>query len=157
MGLLATAMACMTMACSGAPAAEPAATPPPFALHFEKSGGLKPMPEELTIRPGRRAVATLGVSGSGESRTVRFRVSRRKVSILRKGLRRSHFFALGSSPPGRCADCFVYTIDYRGHRVSVDQSSISSQLAGVVTKLETIVFTHAVMPSPGELPHLPFH
>jgi hypothetical protein len=150
MGLLATALACLAVGCPGPPAAD---APPrqPFAIHFEKSGGLKPMPQELTIRPGRHAVATMAVTAVG-SRTVHFRVSSKKVAALRRGLRRAHFSSLESSFPGNCADCFLYTIEYRGNEVTIDESSMPARLRDVVTKLETMIFVHVVMPSPEELP-----
>jgi hypothetical protein len=155
MALLATALACLAVGCPGSPAAD-APAPQPFAIHFEKNGGLKPMPEELTIRPDRRAVASLAVAPVG-NRTVRFRVSKKKVATLRRGLRQARFSTLESSPPGNCADCFLYTIEYRGHGVTIDESSLSAELRNVVTKLETIVFVHVIVPSPGEVPHRPFH
>jgi hypothetical protein len=150
MGLIATALACLAVGCPGPPAAE-APPPQPFAIHFEKSGGLKPMPQELTIGPDRHAKAAMAGTAAGV-RTVRFRVSRKKVATLKRGLRRAHFSALESSLPGNCADCFLYTIQYRGHEVTIDESALPDRLREVVTKLETIVFTHVVMPSPGELP-----
>jgi hypothetical protein len=150
MGLIATALACIAIGCPGPSAAE-ARPPQPFAIHFEKSGGLKPMTEELTIGPDRRAKAVMAGTPAGV-RTVRFHVSRKKVATLRRGLRRAHFSVLESSGPGNCADCFLYTIQYRGHGVTIDESQLPDRLRDIVTKLETIVFTHVVMPSPGELP-----
>jgi hypothetical protein len=155
MGLLATALACLAVGCPGPPTAH-ASGPQPFAIHFEKNGGLKPMSQELSIRPGRHAVASMAVAPVG-NRTVRFRVSRKKIATLRRGLREAHFSTLNGSSPGNCADCFVYTIEYRGHGVTIDESSLPAELRDVVTKLETIVFVHVVMPSPDEVPHLPFH
>lgn len=154
MALIATTLACLAVGCPGPPAAD--APPQPFAIHFEKNGGLKPVPQELTIRPGRHAVASMAGTGAG-TRTVRFRVSRKKVATLARGLRRARFSSLKSSLPGNCADCFLYTIEYRGHEVTIDESSLPAALRDVVTKLETIVFVHVVMPSPDEVPHLPFH
>jgi hypothetical protein len=153
MGLIATALAClaMTPGCGGPPVVETPSPTARFAIHFEKSGGLKAMPEELTIRPGRHAVATIVDTVAGR-RTVHFQVSAKKVATLKRGLRRARFSTLKSSLPGNCADCFLYTIEYRGHEVTIDQTALSDALRDVVTKLETIVFTHVVMPSPGELP-----
>ncbi len=155
MGTLAIALACLAVGCPGPPAAE-APPPKPFSLSFEKSGGLKPMPEKLTIDPGRHAEATIAGTGAG-TRTVRFRVSRKKVGILQKGFRRAGFPQLESPLPGNCADCFIYTIRYRGHEVTIDEAAMSAELRDVVTKLETIVFDHVISPAPEELPHRPFH
>jgi hypothetical protein len=159
MGALATALMCLTTVATGCPGppADPLPPPHPFAIKFEKSGGLKPLPMALTIRPGRRAVASMAGGGSAATRTVRFRVTRKKVAQLEVGLRRAHYFQLESPPPGNCADCFIYSFDYRGHELTIDQSALPQKLGDVVTKLETLVFEHVVMPSPGELPHRPFH
>ena len=145
MGPIATAMACLAIGCPGSPE-EPLPPPQPFAIHFEKSGGLKPMPIELTIRPGRRAVASIAGTRAGE-RTVRFRVSRKKVASLKSGLRRAHFFELESPLPGNCADCFLYSIEYRGHEVSFDESAIPAKLGAVVTELESLAYAHAIPPN----------
>jgi hypothetical protein len=153
-GLIATALVCLAAACSG-PHAAAAPRPQPFAIHFEKSGGLKPMPQELTIGPGRHAKATMATGTPAGARTVRFRVSKKQVARLRRGLRQAHFSELESSLPGNCADCYLYTIEYRGHEVTADDSALPDRLHVVVRKLETIVFTHVVMPSPGEVPGLP--
>jgi hypothetical protein len=154
MGLIATALVCLAAGCAGPRAAE-APPPPPFAIHFEKSGGLKPMPQELTIGPERHAKATMATGTAAGVRTVRFRVSRKQVARLRRGLRLAHFSELASSSPESCADCYLYTIEYRGHEVRADESALPDRLHDVVRKLETIVFTHVVMPSPGELPGVP--
>jgi len=157
MGLLATAMACLALGCPGSPAEpDPLPPPQPFAIDFEKSGGLRPVPMSLKVRPGRHAVARMGGAG-GDERVVRFRLSRKKVASIKSGLRRAHFFRLESPLPGNCADCFVYSIAYRGHELTIDQSAMPRKLGDLVVVLESIVFEHAVMPSPGELPHRPFH
>ncbi len=151
MGLIATTLACLAVGCAG-PAGADHPRPQPFAIHFEKSGGLNPVPQKLAIRPGRRAVASMGGSPLGV-RTVRFRVSKKRVVSLARGLRRARFSTLESSSSGNCADCFLYRIGYRGHRVTIVEPALPDELRQVVTKLETIVFTHVVMPSPGEIPH----
>ncbi|HEY5976564.1 MAG TPA: hypothetical protein VIT85_01800 [Solirubrobacterales bacterium] len=145
MGPIAIAMACLAIGCPGSPE-ESLPPPQPFAIHFEKSGGLKPIPIELTIRPGRRAMASISGTRAGE-RTVRFRVSRRKVASLKSGLRRAHFFKLQSPFPGNCADCFLYSIEYREHKVSTDQSAMPAKLGEVVAELESLVYAHAIPPN----------
>jgi hypothetical protein len=147
MGIFATAMACLAIGCPGSPA-EPDPTPPPraFAIHFEKSGGLRPVPMELTIRPGRHAVASIAGTRAGE-RTVRFRISRKKVASLTLGLRRARFFKLQSTFPGNCADCFIYSIAYRGHELTIDQSTMPKRLGEVVDELESLVYARAIPPN----------
>ncbi len=156
MGLFATALACLAAVCPGPLTATPPPPPPqPFAIHFEKSGGLKPMPQELIIGPERHAKAAMATGTPAGVRTVHFRVSRKQVARLRRGLRQAHFSELENSFPGNCADCYLYTIEYRGHEVTTDESALPDRLHNVIRKLEAIVFTHVVTPSPGELHELP--
>ena len=115
-----------------------------FSVSYERSGGLKVMPQKVVIRPGRHAVATTR-NGVGVKR-VRYRVPVPTVKRLRKGLSDPRFAAFEGGPPSNCADCYVYTITYRGHTVTVDQSTVPSWLQRTITRLEALAG-----------PHLPFH
>ena len=146
MGLLATALACLAMSpgCGGPPVeAPPSATG--FALTYERSGGLKATPQKLAIGAGRHAVATYADTKGG-TKTVRFEISRKRVRSLRQGLAQAHFSQLESPPPGHCADCYLYSISYRGHEVTVGQSDMSARLGDVVAELEALIQAHAVRP-----------
>ena len=105
-----------------------------FSVTYERSGGLKPMPQMLVIRPGRKATATTRSAG-GESRTVHFRVPVPKAQQLRAGLSNPRFALLESSGPGNCADCYLYSIDYRGHSVSLTEVDIPGWLRKTVGRL----------------------
>jgi len=146
MGLLATALACLAMSpgCGG-PAVEASPSATPFALTYERSGGLKATPQKLTIGPGRHAIATIADTRGG-TKTVRFQIPRKRVQNLRQGLAQAHFSQLESPPPGNCADCYLYSISYRGHEVTVGQADMSDRLDDVVTELETLIHAHAVPP-----------
>jgi hypothetical protein len=102
------------------------------------------MPQKLVIRRGRQATATTR-SASGESQTVRFRVPAAKIRQLRAGLSNPQFALLESSEPGNCADCYLYSIDYRGHSVSVTQVDVPSWLSKTIGSLEALAA------------HRPFH
>ncbi len=41
----------------------------------------------------------------------------RRSTSLAPASRSSRFAVLESSVPGNCADCYIYSIDYRGHAV----------------------------------------
>jgi hypothetical protein len=148
--LLATALACLSLhpGCGG-PAPE---APPPvsrFALSYERSGGLKPMPRRLTIRPGRIGTVTVSRHGIGEghSAATLFRVRARTIRALRRALRQADFAALpdpGSS--STCADCFFYEISYRNRDLTFDDATMPSALRPIVNRLETMIQAH-----------LPFH
>jgi hypothetical protein len=124
----------------------PAPTPPisQFSVRYERSGGLKVMPQKVVIKPGRHAVATTR-NGRGV-KTVRYRVPVPTVKRLRNGLSDPRFAAFEGGPPSNCADCYVYSITYRGHTVTVDQSEVPAWLQKTITRLEALAG-----------PHLPFH
>jgi hypothetical protein len=151
MALLATALACLSMhAGCGAPA--PKAPPPVsrFALSYERSGGLKPVPRRLTIRPGRIGTVMVHRGGVGESEGAAtiFKVPAKTIRGLRRALRRVGFAALADpgSGPGTCADCYSYEIRYRDHDVTFDDATMPNSLGPIVNRLEMIVEAH-----------LPFH
>jgi hypothetical protein len=147
MDLLATAMACLAMSpgCGGPVAAE---TPPvaSFAISYERSGGLKPMPQKLVIEPGRRGQVYQAPNGH-ESGARIFRVGKSRILSLRRGLAKAHFEQIeGGGLPGTCADCYLYSIRYRGHSVSLVETEVPAQLRKVINQLEAVIDAH-----------LPFH
>jgi hypothetical protein len=99
------------------------------------------LPQKLVISPGRQAVVkTLGPGG--EPRTARFRVSALTIKRLRNGLSDQRFDVFEGSGPGNCADCWVYSIDYRGHSVSVAQTNVPIWLRKTIGRLEALVESH---------------
>jgi hypothetical protein len=151
MGLLATALACLAVypGCGG-PAVEAPPSVAAFQLSYERSGGLKPDPRSLQIEPGRRATAQRRkLSARSDSRfTARFRLGIKQVKRLRNALERADFQAIpGPTPlPSNCADCYLYEIEYRGHTVSFDQTTVPEGLEPVVDQAEALIEAH-----------LPFH
>jgi hypothetical protein len=147
MDLLATALAClaMTPGCGG-PA--PAEMPPvaSFAISYERSGGLKPMPRKLVIEPGRRGQVFQAPNGH-ESGARIFRVGKDSILSLRRSLTRAHFEQIESGgSPGTCADCYLYSIRYLGHSVSLVETEVPARLRPVIDRLEAVIDAH-----------LPFH
>jgi len=126
------------------PLPEPLVPVSKFSVRYERSGGLKVMPQKVVIKPGRHVVATTR-NGVGV-KTVRYRVPVPTVKRLRNGLSDPRFAAFEGGPPGTCADCYVYTITYRGHMVTVDESTVPGWLRKTITRLEALA-----------APHLPFH
>jgi hypothetical protein len=144
MGLLATALMCAALGAGcGSPPAVPAAARPAshFAIAFERSGGLKARTETLVVRPGLHARAT-GPKGNRQA-SARFRMKVRSAEELRRQLARAHFAHIESTEyPGTCADCYVYSIDYRGHTVVFFDSKAPPGLGEVVDELEAEVIAH---------------
>jgi hypothetical protein len=147
MALLATALACLAMhpGCGGPPVVT--TTPVSgFALVYERSGGLKPMPRKLKIGPNR--VGTVeelrpGI-GSGSGATTIFKVPVRTIEGLRRALDRAGFASLPSTGvnPSTCADCFLYSIRYRNHKVTFDDVTMPESLGPVLRRLEAIADAH---------------
>jgi hypothetical protein len=149
MKLLATALACLAAACGIAAAGSPPATEAPptiaeFAITYERSGGLKPMPYRLAIRPGRAATLTAEGALDERSRTVRFRVSRKRIRRLRAALGRAGFETVGDPgpSPGACADCYFYAIAYEGHEVTFSEALVPKRLRETVALLEDLIAAH---------------
>jgi hypothetical protein len=115
-----------------------------FSVSYERSGGLAAMSQKVAIKPGRRGEAS--ASTGHETRAVRFRPSVLKVKQLRNGLSDPRFKLLESSPSGSCADCYVYSLVYREHSVSIAEPDVPVWLAKTIGRLEALVETH-----------LPFH
>jgi hypothetical protein len=144
--LLATAL-CLLLA---APACGTPGKGPPtvsqFAITYQRSGGLKPISRFLQITPGRHATTEprLVPVVDDNPLTARFRVGVRTVKRLRGALERAEFVSIHSPAPGsgNCADCFYYSIAYRGHRVSFDDFDLPRRLRPVVDQLEAIIATH---------------
>jgi hypothetical protein len=149
MGLLATALAClaMTPGCGG-PAVEAPPTVAQFTLSYERSGGLVANPRSLEVAPGRHATAKRRRSptGGGSLATAHFRIGVEQVRRLRNALERADFQGIADPGPGVCADCFHYSIDYRGHEVTFTDVTVPKGLRPVIDRIEAII-AH----------HLPFH
>lgn len=144
MATVAAALACLAAALPGCGQATRDAPPSPaaFAISYERSGGLDPASRKLRIRPGRYAVASTGVAAGAYGRTARFRVPAKRIRSLERGLARARFAAIESAPPVGCADCYRYSIRYRGHAVTLLETDVSARLRRVIDQLEAVIATH---------------
>jgi hypothetical protein len=146
MGLLAATISCVVMLGSCASSPQPPLLPvEQFAISYERSGGFASMPQKLTIRPGRHATLT-AVDPHGQRRSVQFRVAAKKVKQLRAAAETAHVGTAEPSEPGNCADCFIYTVAYRGETASVAEIDVPVRMRGLISRMETLIAAH-----------LPFH
>jgi hypothetical protein len=136
---------------SGTPAASrltPAGTR--FAIAYSRDGGLAPSLRSLRVRPGRSAIVTGSGAGdySGRLLTSWFRIGKVQVKRLRRALARARFRGIEAPAPGSpdCADCYLYKIRYRGHRVALTETQVPNRLRPVIDRIETLIEAH-----------LPFH
>ena len=129
-----------------APTLGPLPSPGSFAIFYERSGGFAPSTSTLVVRPGRHAVAATSGSRAGENR-VEFRIAKRRVLALARGLRQADFTSIADPGESGCADCFEYEIRYNGHRLAIDESQLPARLEPVIGELEAIVTAHAIPPN----------
>ena len=127
--------------CAEQPPPEPPVPVAKVAASYERSGGLQPTTERVVITPGRKAAVTTRTAG-GALRTVRFRLSVLTVKRLRNGLSQPHFPGFESPPPGSCADCRAYTLEFRGRSVSFPETEIPIWLKKTVGRFEALVDAH---------------
>lgn len=146
MGLLATIVCVLTTAgpCESPPAPEPLPVTQ-FAISYERSGGFAALPRKLVIRPGQRGTATTFDPKNGR-RSVEFRVAEKKVKQLRAAAEAAHLGEVPPSEPGSCADCYVYSVAYRGASVSIAQVDVPTRMRGLIDRAEALIAAH-----------LPFH
>jgi hypothetical protein len=116
-----------------------------FAISYERSGGIAAMPEALAIRPGRHATVT-ALDGRGKRRSVEFRVAPRKIRQLRAAAETASIGELPTSTPGSCADCYVYSVTYRGKSASVAEVDVPGRMQPLIDRAEALIAAH-----------LPFH
>jgi hypothetical protein len=148
MGLV-TAIVCLVAV--GAPCEDPPAiptAPPPvnqFAISYERGGGFAAMPQKLTIRPRRHATVT-ALDARGRRRSVEFQVAAKKVKQLRAAAETARIGEIAIPQPGTCADCFIYTVAYRGEKVSVEEVDVPTRMRPLIDRAEALIAAH-----------LPFH
>jgi hypothetical protein len=146
----ATAIACLAAVatgCDGPSVLQSPDAPAAFAISYKRSGGLEATPRKLTIKPGRHAVVSAGAPNGTHNRAVRFQVTAKRIRSLRRGLARAHFAAIESTTPsGSCADCYLYSIRYRGHEVVLLQTDVPARLHRVIDQLEAVIAAHAYPP-----------
>jgi len=121
---------------------DPVPTVAQFRVDYSRTGGLRAEGLGLRIEPGRHA--TVRARGS----TVRFRVAAKKIRRLRAALEGSNWGAPTppDDGPGTCADCYRYSIAYRGLVLVFDQSIQTRRFDPAIEQLEALIDSH-----------LPFH
>ncbi len=84
-------------------------------VSFSQSGGIAGNRVALTVSAGGRASVT------ANRRPRAWRLHATTLRRLRRLLADAHFDRVDPEP-SHCADCFVYSVRYRGRRVSYDDS-----------------------------------
>jgi hypothetical protein len=146
MGLLAATISCVVVLGPCAGPAQPSTLPVErFAISYERGGGFAAMPQKLTIRPGRQATVT-AIDPKGQPRSAQFQVAAKTVRRLRAAAEAAHIGTVEPSVPGNCADCFIYTVAYRGETASVAEVDVPGRMRGLISRAEALIAAH-----------LPFH
>jgi hypothetical protein len=147
MGALLATLACIVGVGTCGEPPPPAAVLPveQFAISYERSGGIAAMPEALTIRPGRQATVT-AIDGRGKRLSREFRIGVKRVKQLRAAAETAHVPELTASEPANCADCYVYSVTYRGESASVAEVDVPGRMRPLIGRAEALIAAH-----------LPFH
>jgi hypothetical protein len=150
MRALAATCACLAAFAAGsaavAAAPEQRSAPYEFMLIYERGGGFAPSTRSLVVAPAQFATAASSGTRAGE-RHVDFHLGSRRIRALERGLRRAHFASLESPGASGCADCFEYSLFYRGHLLEFDESQMPRGLRGVVAQIEAIISAHTIPPN----------
>lgn len=102
---------------------------------FHRSGGFAGVDDLVKVRRDRRV--TIRRRGAAARHA---RLSRRAMERLRRALTQARFDEPpADAPPSGCADCFVYTITYGGHRVQLSEDRIPSRMRPAVTRLARLI------------------
>jgi len=145
MGALLAVLACVVgVGTCGDPPLPPTPSIEQFAISYERSGGIAAMPESLTVRPGRNVSITVRRRNGGES--VAFRLGVKQTKKLRAAAETARINELPTSEPGRCADCFVYSVTYRDESASVAEVDVPRRMQPLIDRAEALIAAH-----------LPFH
>ncbi len=143
MSLLIAAVVSCVVASSGCewppePTPDPVPTVAQFTVDYHRSGGLKAETIGLQIEPGRHATAR------ARGATVHFRVAAKKIRRLRTALEDANWGtpAPPGSESGTCADCYRYSIHYRGLTAVFDQSIQTHRFDPAVDLLEALIDSH---------------
>lgn len=138
--LAAAALAASLVAC-GSDSVDAKTLPRAAAIDYDKSGGIAGVHDHLHIAPGGKAILKGGYGT--EAGTTGFRVGPRRLAALRKALATARFGTIPpESGPTGCADCFVYSVTYRGHTVTRDEIDVPERLAPVLRQLQAIIDAH---------------
>ncbi|MET0559011.1 MAG: hypothetical protein ABW065_10120 [Solirubrobacterales bacterium] len=141
MGALLATLACIVgVGTCGEPPATTALPVERFAISYERSGGLAAMPENLTVRPGRRASVT--IVRRGRAANVGFRLSVKQIKRLRAAAETARVGGLPTPEPGNCADCFVYSVTYRGESASVAEVDVPRRMQPLIDRAEALIAAH---------------
>jgi hypothetical protein len=117
-------------------------TPPaPASAHtktlvtFHRSGGFAGFDDSVIVRRNRRiTVRTRG--GAARHK----RLSKASMRKLRQALKDGRFdHPPPAGPPSGCADCFVYTIKYGGHRVQLSEDRVPDRMRPAIDRLSRLI------------------
>ena len=116
-------------------------TPPaPAAAHstlvtFHRSGGFAGFDDRVTVKRDRRV--TVRSRGAAARHT---RLSKAAMRKLRRALEAARLDQPPpQGPPSGCADCFVYSIAYGGHRVELSEDRVPDRMRPAINRLSRLI------------------
>jgi len=117
-------------------------TPPaPAAAHsktlvtFHRSGGFAGVDDRVTVKRDRRVTVR---SRGGAARHKR--LSKAAIRKLRGDLEAAGFDRPPpKGPPSGCADCFIYSITYDGHRVQLSEDRVPDRMRPAIDRISRLI------------------
>jgi hypothetical protein len=114
-------------------------TPSPAAVNgtlvtFARTGGFAGVNDRVTVKRDRRV--TVRSRGDAAKHT---RLSRAAMQKLRRELDDAQIDHPPADSPPSCADCFVYTITYKGHRVQLTEDGIPERMQPAIQRLSRLI------------------
>jgi hypothetical protein len=126
--------AALLLTAGGAPSA-PAAVHPTLVT-FHRSGGFAGVDDSVTVERDRRVTVR---SRGGDARHKR--LSKAAMRKLRTDLKAARFDQPSpQGAPSGCADCFIYTIKYDGHRVQLSEDRVPARMRPAIDRLSRLIY-----------------
>lgn len=112
---------------------KPPASAAGVVVRFVQTGGIAGIDVRLVVREDRRATVT-----ARGAATRRHQLRAATLTGLRRTLDAAELDRPSEPTRSGCADCFEYTITYRGQRVSFDQVSVPPRMRVALRELRRI-------------------
>lgn len=101
---------------------------------FHRSGGLAGVDDRVTVKSDRHFVVRSRGSSARHGR-----LSAAAMDKLRHALSKAQLDRPVSQGQGGCADCFIYTITYKGHRVELSEDRVPARMRPAIDRLSRLI------------------
>ncbi|CAN5506909.1 hypothetical protein BH10ACT11_BH10ACT11_11500 [soil metagenome] len=111
-------------------------------VHFKTGGGFAPRLREMVVEEDGSAL----LFGS-DTESASFQLSDDELASLRETLDEHPPDEIDSNySGGYCADCFTYSLEYAGGKITGDQDSLSAEAQDVISDISALADAHETEP-----------